>query len=138
MQSQNYKSKAGFVLIILFFIFLPQIVFALEYKTIRKNMKNMTSLEWDRYTKSLEGRQINKWVGWISDVEKQWFGGYKILIDMDPPGSLSVQDIYIEDQPLSVAEKFRKNQKVIFSGKIKRVMSIMGTCAVTLEKVTFK
>lgn len=107
-------------------------VMAVEFETIRTNMKSMTSLAWDDYTKSLKGQRVS-WTGWISDVKEQWLGGYKILIDMDPPGSASVQDVYIEDLPKNVAAQFRKDQKVRFSGKIKSVLSVLGSCAVTLE-----
>jgi hypothetical protein len=105
---------------------------AVEFETIRSNMKSMTSLAWDDYTKSLKGQRVS-WTGWISDVKEQWLGGFKILIDMDPPGSASVQDVYIEDLPKNVAAQFRKEQKVRFSGKIKSVLSVLGSCAVTLE-----
>ncbi len=108
---------------------------AVDFETIRNNMSHMTSIAWSDYTRSLEGQRVN-WIGWVSDVKEQWFGGYKLLIDMDPPGSASVQDVYIEDLPKSVAAQFNKNQKVSFSGKIKSVMSLLGSCAVTLEDVT--
>jgi hypothetical protein len=98
-------------------------------------MKNMTSVAWDDYSKSLEGQSIS-WTGWISDVKEQWLGGYKILIDMDAPGSASVQDVYIENLDKSVAARFGKDQKVRFSGRIKSVMSVLGSCAVTLENAS--
>lgn len=105
---------------------------AVEFETIRSNMNGMTSVAWDEYTKSLQGQRIS-WTGWVSDVKEQWFGGFKVLIDMDPPGSASVQDVYIENLDKSVAAQFRKDQKVRFSGKIKSVLSVLGSCAVTLE-----
>ena len=113
-------------------ISLPSASYAIEFKTIRDNMKSMTSLAWDDYSNSLKGQWVD-WIGWISDVKKQWPGGYKILIDMDPPGSLSVQDVYIEDIPKSLAAQFRKDQQVHFSGKIKSVRKLLGSCAITLE-----
>jgi hypothetical protein len=102
------------------------------FETIRSNMNRMTSLEWNEYTKSLQGQRIS-WTGWVSDVKEQWFGGFKVLIDMDPPGSASVQDVYIENLDKSVAAQFRKDQKVRFSGKIKSVIYVLGACAVSLE-----
>ena len=108
---------------------------AVEFETIRSNMKNMTSVAWDDYSNSLKGQSVS-WSGWISDVKEQWLGGYKILIDMDPPGSASVQDVYIEDIDKSVAARFSKDQKVRFSGRIKSVMSVLGSCAVTLENAS--
>ncbi len=137
MGPQVFREKAFIVLFnILLILIMPQLIYAEDYKTIRNNMNNMTSLEWDNYTKSLKGRTVS-WIGWIDDVEKQWFGGYKILIDMDHPKiEASVQDVYIEDQPLNIAQNLRKDQKVSLKGKIKSVMSILGSCAVTLEDVT--
>lgn len=108
---------------------------AVEFETVRLNMKDMTSVAWDDYTKTLKGQQI-QWTGWISDVKEQWLGGYKILIDMDPPGSASVQDVYIEDLSKNVASQFHKDQKVRFSGKIKSVINVLGSCAVNLENST--
>lgn len=108
---------------------------AVDFENIRDNMNHMTSIAWDDYTKALKGQTVS-WRGWVSDVKEQWFGGYKLLIDMDPPGSASVQDVYIEDLPKNVAAQFRKDQKVRFSGKIKSVLSLLGSCAVTLEDVS--
>ena len=105
---------------------------AINFETIRNNMNKMTSVAWDDYTKSLKGQSVN-WTGWVSDVKEQWLGGYKILIDMDPPGSFSVSDIYIEDLPKNVAAQFRKEQKVRLSGKIKSVVNVLGSLAVTLD-----
>lgn len=67
-------------------------------------------------------------------MKEQWGGGYKLLIDMDPPGSASVQDIYIENLSEQLAGQFQKDQRVSFSGKIKSVMSIFGACAIHLEQ----
>jgi len=133
---QSIISVSLFILLLTAFlaISLPSPSCAVEFETIRDNMNNMTSVAWDDYSKSLKGQRVD-WTGWISDVKKQWFGGYKILIDMDPPDSLSVQDVYIEDLPKSLAAQFRKDQKVRFSGKIKSVMKVLGSYAVTLEDV---
>lgn len=133
---QSIISVSLFILLLTAFlaISLPSPSCAVELETIRDNMNNMTSVAWDDYSKSLKGQRVD-WTGWISDVKKQWFGGYKILIDMDPPGSLSVQDVYIEDLPKSLAAQLRKDQNVRFIGKIKSVMKVLGSCAVTLEDV---
>ena len=120
------------LLIVTLMVAAPLLARAVEFETIRSNMKNMTSVAWDDYSKSLKGQRIS-WSGWISDVKEQWLGGYKILIDMDPPGSASVQDVYIENLDKSVAARFSKDQKVRFSGRIKSVMNVLGSCAVTLE-----
>ncbi len=123
------------LLIVTFTVTVPLLARAVEFKTIRSNMKNMTSVAWDDYSKSLKGQNIS-WSGWISDVKEQWLGGYKILIDMDPPGSASVQDVYIENLDKSIAARFSKDQKVRFSGRIKSVMSVLGSCTVTLENTS--
>ncbi len=111
----------------------PISVMAVDFETIRSNMKTMTTINWKDYCKSLEGTKI-RWSGWISDVEKQWSGGYKIMIDMDPPDSLSVQDIYINDVDKRFASQFNKNQKVVFSGIIESVKNILGSCSIHLIK----
>jgi hypothetical protein len=108
---------------------------AVEFEAIRSDMKGMTSVAWDDSTKSIKGQRV-AWPGWVSDVKEQFpGGGFKILIDMDPPGSASVQDVCIEDIPKSTAAQFEKNQKVRFSGKIKSVRKVLGSCAVTLQDV---
>lgn len=123
------------LLIVTLIVAAPLLARAVEFETIRSNMKNMTSIAWDNYRKSLKGQSIS-WTGWISDVKEQWLGGYKILIDMDPPGSVSVQDVYIENLDKNVAARFSKDEKVRFSGRIKSVMSVLGSCAVTLENAS--
>jgi hypothetical protein len=110
--------------------------FAVEFDTIRGNMGGMTSIAWKSYTGSLKGQSVS-WTGWVKDVTEQWTGGYKLLIDMDPPGSVSVQDIYVEDLPADIAGQFQKNQRLSFSGKIKSVHSVLGSCGITLEQTSF-
>ena len=78
-------------------------------------MNAMTDVQWDRYRVNLEGRSV-VWLGWVSDVKEQWFGGYKVLVDMDPPGSVSVQDVYLKDVPESVALSLEKDQQRTITG----------------------
>lgn|GEM_PF-5242285 len=87
---------AGLVLMAIATFAVTSSAGSVEFETIRSNMNNMTSVAWDDYTKSLRGQHIS-WTGWVSDVKEQWFDGYKVLIDMDPPGSAPVQDVYIEN-----------------------------------------
>lgn len=106
---------------------------SVEFETIRKNMKNMTSAKWNRYTKSLKGKRVENWSGYISDVEEQRSGGYEVKIDMDKPGSMSVQDIYIEDISKDKAMRLDIKEIVVFSGTIKSINNVMGSCAITLK-----
>jgi divalent metal cation (Fe/Co/Zn/Cd) transporter len=113
-------------------------VLAIDFETIRGNMGKMTDASWDKYVKEeLIGEKVS-WKGWVSDVKSQTFGGgYKVLIDMDPPGSMSVQDIYVEDVDESIALNMNKQDKVGVSGTIVSVYDIFGSCAVTLKNVVF-
>lgn len=104
----------------------------LSFETIRQNMETMTDIAWDDYTASLKGEKVT-WEGWVSDVKKQWFGGYKLLIDMDKPGTVSVQDVYIHDLSKEFAAKWSKDEGIRFTGTIKSVNSVLGSCAVTIE-----
>lgn len=122
------KLTAGLVL----GLTLSSSAYAVEFETIRTNMNSMTSVAWDAYTKSLEGQPIS-WQGWVSDVKEKWGGGYKLLVDMDPPGSVSVQDVYIDDIPVQQASQLAKDQKVTIKGKITSVRSVLGSCAVNVE-----
>jgi hypothetical protein len=132
-------SRLAFALLLITMVLmiLPWPANALDFETIRSNMTSMTSLAWDDYSKSIKGQQI-RWTGWISDVKQQWSGKYKVLIDMDPPGSVSVQDVYIENLDKSVVAQFSKDQKVNFSGKIKSALKVLGSCAVTLEDASIQ
>lgn len=66
----------------------------LSFMEIRQNKQAMTDIQWEDYSKSLEEKRI-QWTGYVEDVTKQIFGGYKVLVDMDPPSdTLSVQDLY--------------------------------------------
>lgn len=110
-----------------------QAVSLVSFEDIRDNMNRMTTLTWKEYVKALEGQHVS-WTGWVVDVKEQWFGGYKILIDMDPPDTLfSVQDVYIEDLPLSHVSQFSKDDKVSFSGKITSVIDVLGVCSITIK-----
>jgi hypothetical protein len=86
---------------------------AIDFATIRNNMNKMTSIAWDDYTKSLKGQHVN-WTGWGVRCERTLAGGYKILIDMDPPGSASVQDVYIETFRKTSPLNFRRTNGFAF------------------------
>jgi hypothetical protein len=125
----------GFVLGLVSVLTLSSSAFAVEFETIRGNMKGMTSVAWKSYKGSLEGQTVN-WSGWVSDV-KEGSGGYRLLIDMDPPGSASIQDIYIDAVPEQIAGHFQKNERVSFSGRIKSVNGLFGACQIDIEQAKF-
>ena len=104
-----------------------------EFEAIRNSMNNMTDLQWKQQVKRLEGQLISG-NGWVVDVDKQFFGGYKVMVDMDPPEDVySVQDIYIENVSKNIAYGLRKDQHVWFTGKIKSIHNILGVCSITIE-----
>lgn len=129
------RTKRLFVIGAFAFILTSENAWAVDFETIRNNMKGMTSVAWSDYTKSLQGQKVN-WSGWVADVKQQWLGGYKILVDMDPPKTISVQDVYLEDIDKDVATRFGKGEHVRFSGTIKSVTYVFGACAVNLGGVT--
>jgi hypothetical protein len=110
---------------------------AVDFATIRHARDTMTSVAWDRYTASLQGESVC-WKGWVSDVKEQWTDGYKVLVDMDPPGELSVQDVYLEDLPEATASRFSKEDHIAFCGTIKSVASILGSTQITFSKPDIK
>lgn len=133
------------LLAVLFLLTFSSPVLAVDFETIRNNMRQMTSVAWGDYSESLKGQRVD-WVGWVSDVMEDGdvtfrFAGkgmeriksYRILIDMDRPGQISVQDVYIGGFSKDFAAQFRKGQRVRFSGKIKSVEYVLGSCAVTIE-----
>ena len=107
-------------------------VFAAEsFQQIRTKMGSMTDLQFKEYGKSLKGEQV-QWVGWVEEVKEKFFGGYEVWIDMDSPAEqFSVQDLAIE-VPKEIALKLKKDQKVTFTGTISSVMSVLGSCQVSL------
>lgn len=106
-----------------------------SYRRIRHNMLNITDLQWKAYKETLICKTLSG-QGWVVDVDTQFSGGYKVLLDMDLPGSFSVQDIYIEDVPKNLAFGLRKGQKVYFSGRITSVLNVLGSCAITINYET--
>jgi hypothetical protein len=107
-------------------------LFAVEFNTIRSNMESMTSAQWGEYTKSLVGQKV-EWEGWVTDVKAEWFTGkYKLLIDMDPPNTVSVHDIFINGVAKENALLLTIKQKIKFTGYIRLVMNVLGSCSVSL------
>jgi len=103
-----------------------------QFAEIRNNMNRMTEAQWKKYARSLKGKTIS-WSGWVEDVNEKFFGGYELWVDMDPPNvAMSVQDVTFEI-PDELALKLRKDQRVVFTGTIKSVMNVLGSCSVTLE-----
>ena len=108
---------------------------AVSFLTIRKNMAEMTDLQFKRYAAGLEGKTVS-WKGWVEEVKERFLGGYSCWVDMDSPAvSMSVQDVTF-DVPESVALKLKKDQQLRFTGKIEDVMSLLGSCQVNLAKGT--
>jgi hypothetical protein len=106
-----------------------------NFLTIRKNMEGMTDLQFKRYADGLKGKKVI-WTGWVEEVKERFLGGYDCWVDMDSPGAMmSVQDVTF-DVSESVAMKLKKDNKIRFTGTIKSVMSVMGSCQVNLEKGT--
>ncbi|MFW6116542.1 MAG: hypothetical protein ACOC6F_02340 [bacterium] len=109
-----------------------------SYAEIVAAAEGMTDAQWKAYESEQEGKRIEQWTGWVADVKQKTFGGYELWVDMDPPEALlSVQDVQFdiaEDRALEVS----KDEKVMFSGVIKRVARPLGSVMVTLEEATWE
>jgi hypothetical protein len=109
------------------------LVQAVDFSTIRDNSKNMTAAQFDEFKKPLIGSMVY-WSGWISEVKSASGGRCKVLVDMDPPGSVSVFDVSMT-LPENTAKYLNKGQKINFSGKIDMIGKILGL-TVYLENAT--
>jgi hypothetical protein len=101
------------------------------FETVRSNMNEMTDAQFKNYTKSLVGQTIT-WDGWVEEVKEKFFGGYECWIDMDAPKELSVQDVTFPIDE-NLAMQLRKDKRVQFTGTIKSVYNILGSCSVSLS-----
>ncbi|MBM4047085.1 MAG: hypothetical protein FJ279_18440 [Planctomycetes bacterium] len=105
---------------------------AIEFVDIRKAMKEMTSVQWEEYTKNLQGKTIT-WTGWVEDVKKTFTGKYKCLVDMDPPtDQMSVYDVTFRLSE-SEAKGLKKDDKIRFKGTIKTVVRALESLAIDLD-----
>ena len=127
------------VLAMVLVLLLPSITHAVEFETIRANMKNMTTAAWFDYCWSLKGKRVG-WTGWVKDVVKDsWGDSYTVLVDMDPlTDSLFSQDVYIKEISKKLAIQFKKGQRIRFRGSIRSIQKgIVETCVVILNRATF-
>jgi len=110
-----------------------EVISTLSFREIRKNLKNMTDVQFEEYAKSLKGKRV-RWKGYVEDVKEKFFGGYKVLVDMDSPSDpISVQDI-IFDVSKEQAISLTKDDKIKFEGTISSVLSILTSLQVSLDK----
>jgi hypothetical protein len=116
----------------------PSSKIAPSYSEIYNNYTTMTDVQWDKFSKELEGQLVVDWQGWIDEVEQESNGKYEIRIDMDSPSETwSVQDVTFEiAMSEDTALLLQKDQQIVFSGTISRVSDILGTIIITLEEPT--
>ena len=88
------------------------------YSEIRGNAEGMTDVQWNAYQSQVVGTIAEDWTGWVSEVTAARAGKYTVRVDMDPPGSLSVYDVTIEDVPEELAFNLNKDQSIRFTGRI--------------------
>lgn len=109
-----------------------QAVADLSFREIRRSKENMTDIQWEEFSESLKGKRV-RWNGYVEDVSKKMFGGYEVLVDMDPPSEqLSVQDVNFSI-PKEQAASLKKDSPISFEGVISSVMSILGSIQVSLK-----
>jgi len=78
-----------------------------------------------------------EWQGWVEDVDDT-LSGYELWVDMDAPDdSLSGLDVSF-DIPDEIALKIMKDQRVVFSGSIRRASEFLGSVSLELEDVVFE
>ncbi len=100
---------------------------------IRDNLEKMTEIQFDNYVKEIEGAYV-KWSGYVYDVEKGFFSGYSLVVDMDGPDDpLSLPEIYIDIEE-SIAPQIIKKKRIDFDGTIKRISTPLGVLHIEIEK----
>jgi hypothetical protein len=105
-----------------------------SFSEIRRKMKGMTSVQWDRYQETLKGTAVD-WTGWVDEVRETLLGKYEVWIDMDPPSEMiSVYDVsfHVSEE---TALRFCVDDKIRFDGRIKRVSNVLGSCSVDVSEV---
>ncbi|MBF0224634.1 MAG: hypothetical protein HQK76_04180 [Desulfobacterales bacterium] len=101
----------------------PQTQGSISYEIMKSNLKSMTDIQWNNFTEKSKGQEISLWEGWIDEIIKT-VGGYQVFIDMESPSnSRSASDVLFE-VPNNIGNRLKKDQKIIFSGKINCVKNL--------------
>ncbi len=103
-----------------------------SFQEIETTVAGMTEAQWKLYLEGLEGQQIVNWTGTILEVNQKLGGSYEAWIDMDEPGELSTQDVYLP-VPADIALTLNKNAPVTFSGVIKTATELLGSVTIHIE-----
>jgi len=108
----------------------PKPIADLDFFEIRDQNSKLTEAQWEAYIKPLIGQRV-RWTGYVTEVEDKGSKGY-LWLDMDPPGSLSVQDLYL-DIPKEDILKYNKDQKITFEGDLERIGTFLGSMQITFK-----
>lgn len=107
----------------------------ISFHEVRRNKENMTDLQWEEYAKSIKGKRI-RWSGYVEEVKSKFFGGYQVLVDMDPPhDKMSVQDVYLDKVTKEQALSLEKDNPIEFEGTISSAISVLGSLQISLKDV---
>jgi hypothetical protein len=99
-------------------------------------MEVMTRVQWDAYQKSLEGRKVQAWTGWVIAVKSKMFGGYKLTVDMDDSNQDTDKTDVSFEIPDDTALALSNGSSVTFSGAIDSAYNIFGNLQVALIDAT--
>jgi len=108
---------------------------AVSYKQLEKAAERMTEAQFKHHIKRYKGKTV-LWVGWVVDVEKNWFGDkYQVQIDMDGPekSEFGMMTDVTFDLSERTALRLRKKAKIKFKGKIHHIFLLLGTVNVSLK-----
>jgi hypothetical protein len=110
---------------------------ALSFEEISSKVAGMTEAQWKAYLPTLEDMLVENWTGWVEEVNVVG-DKYELWVDMDSPDALfSAQDVYFPI-PNDIALELQKDERIIFSGRIKSVTELLGSVSFHLEEVTFQ
>jgi hypothetical protein len=98
--------------------------FAELYSVLKDRKRTSTSIQWKEYERAVQGVQV-KGVGWVFNVKERSGGVFQVLIDIDPPGSLSMQDLKLKI-PERIAYSLNEGEKIRFTGTIIGVGGVFG------------
>lgn len=108
-----------------------------SYEEMEAAVDDLTDAQWRVYREEQEGRRVEEWTGWVSDVKQQRGDRYELQVDMAPPETLlSVYNVTFEIEAERALE-VSKEQQVVFSGVIKSVRRLLLSLTIELEDVTW-
>jgi len=96
----------------------------------------MTSVQWDAYKEILKGAHVERWEGWVGEVD-EFAGLYALTVDMDHPSAQGGTYLVCFEVSETNALNLDKHMHVAFEGDILDVNVSLGRLIIDLEDASF-